>query len=652
MNSLIADGAGGIWIGTGSWLGEGGLAHYDGYGAWEVFNEDNSGLPDNWVSTLISDGGGGIWIGTGTWYSAGEGLTHYNGYGTWEVFNEDNSGLPDNWVQSLLSDGAGGLWIGGGGGLIHMTFSSKEKIAQAITNESQKEEILYGERAAILIHPRGMGHNEKTSGAIAIKNIATDVYNTLLARGYDNSEIYFLSHTYDIDINGDGWMDKNVVDGPVGLEEIKKAFSWAKKQGRLDQPLLFIFVDHGGEDSLIISPENKTIDAQTLKRLFDDYQSVTGNTIIAILEACYSGSLVDDLSGKNRIIITSAGNDTKAYYDNDGYLSFSKIFFGYLKMGIDFKEAFTLSKKKLPTLGFPFTEQGPLFDDDGDPNTSRDGSFASKYCLNGCFGDLAGEVSIEPIGLAATQDVKRGEKVELRVRVSSITTESTIRKVRAVIRTPESYHSIDEFGFPVVPPAVKSLTKGDDGIWSGSFSDFDYNGKYYLTFTAEDNDGFVSQSKDTITFVLNDGKGLDVSQMEEAVESSETPENGHDITPEADIETAYPIINAVEYHYGDILTVKIPDAPDGIAQYVAIGLPDGSVYIFTGENMATPFKGNQLLIWQGGDTIVNISLGPPLGPPLPAGKYTVYLLRIQAGLDPIMNLDAWRLGVREFKIIK
>ena len=68
--------------------------------------------------------------------------------------------------------------------------------------------------------------------------------------------------------------------------------------------------------------------------------------------------------------------------------------------------------------------------------------------------------------------------------------------------------------------------------------------------------------------------------------------------------------------------------------------------------MAVAFTGSQLPIWQGGDTVLNIPLGPPFGVPLPFGKYTVYLLRIQAGLDPLTNYDAWGLGTREFNVVK
>ena len=641
-------------------------------------------LPDNTVRALISDGEGGLWIGTD------EGnLAHYKEDGTWEVFNKDNSGLLHNDIMSLLSDGEGGLWIGTWlGGLTHMTFSAKERLARKITDESQKEELLHGKRAAIIVQPRGSKSERKQ---LTIEKMTSYAYKTLLARGYDNSEIYFLSYKPDIDINGDDIVDMNVVDGPVKLSEmrngkdprditvkdIKKAFSWAKEQGSLDLPLLFIFVAHGGEDGILLSPldnttDANTINARTLKRFFDDYQSATGNTIIAMFEASYSGSFVDDLAGKDRIIITSAGKDTTANYADFGYQSFTKFFFDNLRKGLDFHKAFTMAKETLSTLGYPFTKQTPLFnyDGDGEPNTLKDGLSASEYCLNGCFGSLANEVVIEPVsGLASIQEITQGEEMELRVRVSA--TEGNIRKVKAVIRTPESYYFIDEFGTSAIPSTVINLTRGDDGIWSGSFKGFEAdNEEYYITFTAEDQNGFVSQSKSVITLVPRAKKELDAGQMEGSEDASEDSGNGSEVgrkgtaesepeeavsevTAEMDIETAYPILTADEYHYGDTLAVMVLDAPQGIDQYVAIGLPDGSIYLFTYKNIAAPFaSGGQLPMWHGGYIVLDIPLGSVLGPPLPAGRYTVYLIRIQAGLDPLINYDALRFWVREFNIVE
>jgi len=81
-----------------------GLAKFDGTG-WTVYNESNSGLPDNYIRALAIDGSN-IWIGT--YYG---GLAEVDGT-NWTVYNTSNSDLPDNWVFGLAIDGNNNIWIG------------------------------------------------------------------------------------------------------------------------------------------------------------------------------------------------------------------------------------------------------------------------------------------------------------------------------------------------------------------------------------------------------------------------------------------------------------------------------------------------------------------------------------------------------------
>ena len=93
---LAIDGSN-IWIGT-----QGGLAKFDGTN-WIVYDTSNSGLPDNEVLALAIDGSN-IWIGI--W-----GLAKFDGT-NWTVYNTSNSGLPYNRVYALAIDGSDNIWIG------------------------------------------------------------------------------------------------------------------------------------------------------------------------------------------------------------------------------------------------------------------------------------------------------------------------------------------------------------------------------------------------------------------------------------------------------------------------------------------------------------------------------------------------------------
>jgi ligand-binding sensor domain-containing protein len=624
INALESDGSGGLWIGT----FEGGLAYRSVSGEWTVYTTDNSVLPSNYRNALESDGSGGLWIGI----SEG-GLAYRSVSGEWTVYTTDNSGLPDNSINALESDGSGGLWIGAWG-IAHLTFGQKSALCTDL-NDTECQNILTDERAAILIHPRGQGTGYNQ--AVSIEFMATHAYRVLQNRGYDNDEIYFLSHKSDVDINGDGKPDHNVVDGPVTISDratgipsrdltradVQQAFDWAKQKGKLDQPLVLIFVDHALTGKLRLDPFDEVLTAQDLNAMLTDYQQTTGSQVVVVLEACHTGSLVSGLTGPDRLIVTSTAED-KAYYDNLGMFSFSKFFFDNLRRGESFYDAFQTVSGKLPTYGHPFNLQAPQLDDDGDgfANTSTDGRLARKFCLNGCFGALSGEITLEPETPAAT--VTAGQTLSLVVRAGI--TEGRIKRVWALIMTPDAAKQRNEQGFSLIPTPVVNLRQQpeDASRWQGSFSGFQYRGDYVVTFMAKDNEGFITAA---VPVVMTQPEGPEVPALE-------TDNN------------LAPIVAQTVYHDGDMFKVTLPPLPTEQAQYVGVALPDGTIFVLTDLNGFMPFDGVIFPVFQGGDIAIEL----PVSADIPKGAYTLYLLRMPLGVEPLAHPEQWKLGVSSFKV--
>jgi len=622
---LISDEQGGIWIGT----YRDGLVHFKKDGFWQVFNTDNSNLPSNEVKALISDEQGGIWIGT---YIGG--LIHLNSDGYWQVFNKDNSNLPSNFVYALLSDEQGGVWIGAGG-LAHLTFTQKNTLCTDL-NDTECQNVLTDKRAAILIHPRGQGTGYNQ--AVSIEFMATHAYRTLQNRGYDNDEIYFLSYKPDVDINGDGFVDRNVVDGPITAfdlaagssprdltrADVQQAFDWAKQKGQLDQPLLVIFVDHALPGKLRLDPFDEVLTAQDLGTMLTDYQQTTGSQAVVVLEACHTGSLMSGLAGFDRLIVTSTAEDL-AYYDNLGMFSFSKFFFDNLRRGESFFDAFQTVSSKLPTYGHPFDLQIPQLDDDGDGlNTSNDGRLARKWCLNGCFGALSGEITLEPETPAAT--VTAGQTIPLVVRAGI--TEGRIKGIWALIMTPDAAKQRNEQGFSLIPTPVVNLSQQpeDASRWQGAFSGFQYRGDYVVTFMAEDNEGFITAA---VPVVLTLPEGSEVPDIETEIEIYPAP------TP-----------NQTLYHDGDTLRVTLPPLPAEQVQYVGRSLPDGTLFLLSNLNGFVTLDAANIPVFQGGD----VAIEAPITAEMPSGEYILYLLRIPVGVDLLTHPELWMVGVSSFKV--
>jgi ligand-binding sensor domain-containing protein len=427
ISSLLTEPEGGLWVGISHHLdecenNECGLVYHSPTGEWHDINLPN---PNNAVLALAFDGKGGIWVGTerglircpanqecqeeyplnnleihallaiqehlwiGTAWGNEEGILIYrDANGQLVRFNQENSDIPMNTIKAFALDKPkgvwnGGLWIGGSeGGLARLSFGEQSTVEDPV----KRQQAQYNNRAAILIHPRGTE---------ATDFIATYVYQVLYKRYYKNDDIYFISYKPDLEFNRDGQTDSNIVDAPLTLAGFKnssqafpelkvahvgEAFQWAKNQGKLDEPLIVVFVDHGSYDNLILSP-NEMLNENQFKLFLDDYQDITGNQVIVILEACYAGTLLDTLADNSRRLIISSTNQQEAYLSGVSsrkITSFLTLYFNELSQGDSFEHAFELVRGDLPQQGEKFRLQHPILV----------GDIALDLCLSVCDDEL------------------------------------------------------------------------------------------------------------------------------------------------------------------------------------------------------------------------------------------------------------------------
>ena len=401
INVLKSDARGGLWIGTGkSWnKHKGGLAHRSVNGEWTIHTKENSGLPRNEVYALESDDSGGLWTLSGNNYAPDRGtyLAYLSASGKWTVYTKDNSGLPSNWLSAIKSDDGNSLWITHfASGLTRLTFGEKNQVCTQI-NTKKCETLLTSKRAAIII--AGGGAQLTNSLWDTTEAISNRIYKTFYKRGFDKNEIYYLSPKSWADFNGDGFNDR-ITRTPeeernLTVDDVRAALNWAKTAGKLDQPLYLFFVDHGGPGKLQIAP-NTQMEADEFKTILDDYQNTTGNELILVIEACYSGSLVKALAAPNRAIISSAKDNELAYFVEKR--GFSQFFVDNILRGMNLFEAFNLAipkqnkllGKSVPQLSGAAndttnTSQNPQLDDNADGIfTTDDGQWLKQvYVRNG-----------------------------------------------------------------------------------------------------------------------------------------------------------------------------------------------------------------------------------------------------------------------------
>ncbi|OAD23800.1 Peptidase C13, legumain, partial [Candidatus Thiomargarita nelsonii] len=467
-----------------------GLAHLKADGHWEVFNRDNSDLPDNKIIALLSDDQGGVWVGTES-----DGLAHLKADGNWEWFDTDKSGLPYNYIWTLVSDDQGGVWVGThGGGLAHLTFGQQQS----------------GKRAAIIITggpntPR----NELWDTATSISN---HIYKMLIGRGFVNTEIYYLSPQDWADFNGDGFNDR-IVDAPrpqrqLIIEDVRTVLEEVKEPGKLDQPLYFFYIGHGGEGKLHLA-DFVDIEAAELKALLDDYQAVTGSQVVIVVDACHSGSFMPTLAAENRAVLTSSKAEEKSFFfEKQGW---SRFLASSLFQGRHFFDAFFdarrdhehLLGKNLPGFQENGRTQTPMFDDNGDGVSSQDGQWLKQVKINGDF--VTADITLAVTGLTESANLSVDQVFSLKARAS--TASGQVERVWAVIRPPKMNLVLDSNGTPILayPRAMLSPKASEGTLWESSWNEAIYNGDYEITFYAEDNEGNIASSDETVMITVSGG---------------------------------------------------------------------------------------------------------------------------------------------------
>jgi len=200
------------------------------------------------------------------------------------------------------------------------------------------------------------------------------------------------------------------------------------------------FVGQGLSNQLFLdSAGNKTLTSAVFKTILDDYQKETGNQILVILEASYSGTFVPTLAATDRVIVSSTDNNL-IYYKNLGRASFLKLYFDQLRNGEDFLQAWQTVTGKLSGHKPPFNQQSPQLED------ANAGSLAEKLCLNGCFGGLPGVLTLRVEKLPPI--VPRNQPINLNV--STHFASGQVYSVTATMLKPAM--TFNGFGHPNQPP--------------------------------------------------------------------------------------------------------------------------------------------------------------------------------------------------------
>jgi Leucine-rich repeat (LRR) protein len=487
---------------------------------------------------------------------------------------------------------------------------------------SECENILIGGGAGIII--AGGGSDDSNTLWDTTAATSNYIYKMLYTRGFKHDEIYYLSPQSHADFDGDG-LDDGIVDIPttpraLNVEDVRNALTWAKTRGQLNQPLYIFFTNHGGSDRFLIA-KNSYLDVQDFKVMLDDYQNETGNQLALVIDACYSGILLEKLIAPNRAIISSTG-DGLAYFDRSSKQGFSRFFASGLLKGMNFYEAFNDASKKQTKLVKSFSigdDQNPQWYDG-----TTDGQWLQDISINGDFtvGDFTLTVSaVTP----SNQDLPADGTLPLMAEISLA--EGTVEKVWAVLKPPKVNLVMDSYGTPILSfPRLNLSRTQKENVWASTWGDAVYNGEYEIIFYAEDNQGNIAGSE-PITINVKGG-----------VESPET--SSVQIALEKD-----------SYSPGEHFQARLTEELAwGYDLYAAVVMPDGNFFALTKENEFAAI--NSVAKWDKQriphSPVMLLDLTLPEN--LPRGEYCLYGILSPENESVLETLELWVWTLRCFEL--
>lgn len=458
-----------------------------------------------------------------------------NYYVTWDQqadtmpeAQEANKVTTNSYLVSNITDGLYYLHIRSEdtvGGL-----SDTTHFAVSIGEGNDTSSVLSGLGQVIIV----AGGGAKSTNTLwpATNALTLQAYRTFKARGFSDNDIYLYHPDQGIDIDGNGSFETISDDTTPTVAEFQaqiKAFRDSDETG----PLYIYLVDHGAIDKFQILPYD-ILKADEFDSMLDNFQSLTNRQVVVVIEACHSGSFIDDLEDENRIVLTST-DDQLAFLNQSGSLSYSAFLLQGVFRGLSMTAAHENSKALLSELGRPYTNMRPQVTPSTiDPVVGGDVFIA----------DFVPEIS----SYLPSGNVNHAANTALGLQIAFSDHDEKM-KVWAVITppdfTPPTTSSAD-FATPQVflPKVDLTLTDSASHTYQGSYQNLSFRGTYLVQFFAQMPNGEVLVSN-TASVNVDDGEGV-------------TPSNNYT----ANLQRGWTLIGTNNLIEGETVAIQLADLLD------------------------------------------------------------------------------------------
>ena len=343
-------------------------------------------------------------------------------------------------------------------------------------------------------------------------------YTTFQKRRLVKEKIFYLNDRQAQDVDRDGFQED--VDDGATMGAWSDAWTWARERFQSDSPLYVYLVGKGQPTGLEIG-DGEILTATQLLQDLSALEEATGAQATLIVDASHAGHFIRDLSNQGRHVIASTGLGP-AFYQAEGYLSFSQYFLTDLFQGKSLQEAFLHTDKILRNLPGAFRQQDPGLEAEGNliPNQPGDYLQTLDAVIGASFelGDLSPQIKTSSLSSVAGGAGKRvvtqtrpvfddphgprlklakslaEEGVEISARIDD--PEGNLQVVRAMIIPPDASEGEELTQYPEV-----ELQADSDGRWTGVYSGFLEEGVYPVILYAVDGAGNAAEPLRTTVLV-------------------------------------------------------------------------------------------------------------------------------------------------------
>jgi plastocyanin len=399
----------------------------------------------------------------------------------WKSLNTDVASVSTNGLVTGLK---------GGSATIAVAYGDKEtktKTASYTVNVIDPDNVMekFSQTYGNLIIVAGGGVHASNKLADTTQSLCDYVYMKFKGRGFEDEDIYYFNPVAYKDLNGNGFDDQIVDQTSVTTDTFFGSINtWAEKYPT-NGPLYIYLNDHGAEDMFQLYP-GQILTASQFASSLDQFQAATGRKVVVIIEACHSGTFVDNLQAQDRLVVTSSG-DGLSYLGNNGAASFSMFFMDALYKGSNILTAYDDSLIKLAGLGKPYSMMDPKYEDQG--GQLSDLYVVGDFALAPLFAEII-EVNLQ------TAYVIGSGGMNIQAQVTGAEGGSVWATLKPLDYEPPPV--VGDFLTPQIQfPSITLVDEKQeqfDQVYEGTSDELVVNGEYEVVIFAKDSEGNVTKS--------------------------------------------------------------------------------------------------------------------------------------------------------------